>query len=323
MTNKPKFLVIVAFAIIFCMFYFLQSKPKLNLVKNDYDKYLGSKKYNYKALDDLFKELFDRSIEQSLIEPYVLLKTLQYWMMDVDQYDKKLIEFIKTLIHVPSTKMLNLTEKNKVDYSQHGQSLYMDNLLNKTKNGFFIEAGAFDGEKFSNSLYFEQQRNWNGLLIEPVPSQFQLLKERNRHAYLINACIAKNKPYIARFRVLHVISGIEREMSDNHKDRVKQESLVNNKETYKIAYIPCFPLYSILKAIDVKKVDYFSLDVEGGELNVIQSIPFDEIDIKSFTIEWPGNADNRNKILEIMKKNDFQLLKDDGQDLYLIKNKQM
>jgi hypothetical protein len=197
----------------------------------------------------------------------------------------------------------------------------MDNLLDKIENGFFIEAGAFDGENFSNSLYFEKQRNWDGILIEPVPSQFQLLKSKNRHAYLINACIANNKPYIARFRVLGVISGIESEMSDDHKHRVKQESLVNNKETFKIAYIPCFPLYSILKAIDISKVDYFSLDVEGGELNVVNSIPFDEIDIKSFTIEWPGNADNREKILEIMNKNGYNLLKDDKQDLYLKKKR--
>ncbi len=37
------------------------------------------------------------------------------------------------------------------------------------KEGFFIEAGAFDGEIYSNSLYYELKQGWTGLLVEPNP----------------------------------------------------------------------------------------------------------------------------------------------------------
>ena len=42
----------------------------------------------------------------------------------------------------------------------------------------------------------------------------------------------------------------------------------------------CIPLYTMLKALNRTKVDYFSLDVEGFELEVLKTIPFDLIDIK-------------------------------------------
>jgi TRAP-type C4-dicarboxylate transport system permease large subunit len=106
MASKLMYFALIAF-VIFCLFFFSNFMSNNYTVKNVYVKYLGVTKDNYRALDDLFKELFDTSVEQSFIEPYVLLKTLQFWIMDVDQYDQKLIQFIKTLIHKPSTQSLN------------------------------------------------------------------------------------------------------------------------------------------------------------------------------------------------------------------------
>jgi FkbM family methyltransferase len=44
--------------------------------------------------------------------------------------------------------------------------------------------------------------------------------------------------------------------------------------------VQCFPLYSILLALNRTKVDFFSLDVEGFELDVLRTIPWDKVDIK-------------------------------------------
>src|SRR5439155_17808987 len=37
------------------------------------------------------------------------------------------------------------------------------------KKGFFVEAGANDGIKQSNTLFFEKYYRWKGILIEPIP----------------------------------------------------------------------------------------------------------------------------------------------------------
>ena len=48
-------------------------------------------------------------------------------------------------------------------------------LFKDQKDGFFIEAGAYDGEVFSNSLYFELQKGWTGVLVEPNPDALEEL----------------------------------------------------------------------------------------------------------------------------------------------------
>ena len=55
--------------------------------------------------------------------------------------------------------------------AQYWQDEILDSLLfqGKIKNGFFIEAGAWDFTNSSNSLWYELKHNWTGLLIEPVP----------------------------------------------------------------------------------------------------------------------------------------------------------
>lgn len=46
------------------------------------------------------------------------------------------------------------------------------------------------------------------------------------------------------------------------------------------AEVQCLPIYSLMLAVNVTTVDYFSLDVEGVELEVLQTIPWDKVDIK-------------------------------------------
>ena len=278
------------------------------------------KSENITIIEELWKEIFTISEEQKLLAPAYLIKTMKFMIQDVDEDDPELIDFVKTVIVPPSKGPRNLLD-SRSDKSQVGQSKFIDNLLGKKRNGFFIEAGGYDGESHSNSLFFEIERDWTGILIEPIPSLYNKLISKKRNTFAINACIADRKPFVAKFRVLHVLSGRENEMGDNHKNRVNKEAYKNGKNIDSYAYIPCFSLYTIMKALGVLDVDYFSLDVEGGEWSVIKSIQFDKINIKSFTIEWPGNPASKDLIINRLKENNFALLKDDGQDLYLKSNK--
>ena len=43
--------------------------------------------------------------------------------------------------------------------------------------------------------------------------------------------------------------------------------------------VMCMPLFTVLTALNVTKVDYFSLDVEGNELDILKTLPWGEIEI--------------------------------------------
>ena len=85
----------------------------------------------------------------------------------------------------PPTKKIdyNFTKKDieRININGQAQQPILINekvFKNRIKNGFFIEAGAYDGEEISNTLFFELKHGWTGLLIEPNPDAFALLNKK-------------------------------------------------------------------------------------------------------------------------------------------------
>ena len=107
--------------------------------------------------------------------------------------------------------------------------------------------------------------------------------------------------------------------SDVHQSRLKSR---NADQTFKTAlpyYKPytspmqCIPLTSIIKALGNPTIDYLSLDIEGAELQVLESISFDDVDIKVISIEvsklgkiFDGTFTN---LKHLMKRNGYALFK--------------
>lgn len=75
--------------------------------------------------------------------------------------------------------------------------------------------------------------------------------------------------------------------------------------------VPCFKLDEVLSKISIKRINYFSLDVEGGELTVLKSIKNEliskEIIVDVWTIEymeWNGkiiSQDESEKNLQSLR----------------------
>lgn len=47
-----------------------------------------------------------------------------------------------------------------------------------------------DGQGMSNTLYLELKQGWTGLLVEPDPSNYILLKRKRRKAWTAKACLS-------------------------------------------------------------------------------------------------------------------------------------
>jgi hypothetical protein len=69
----------------------------------------------------------------------------------------------------------------------------------------------------------------------------------------------------------------------------------------------CFPLYSMLLAINHTHIDYFSLDVEFQDLNVLKTLPFDKVDISVLTVEY---NDDKEEIVTFMEARGYHKFTD-------------
>lgn len=145
------------------------------------------------------------------------------------------------------------------------------------KNGFFVECGALDGAFLSNTLLLERDYNWTGLLIEVDPTPLAILKKRNRKAWVADVCLSPEPhPVEVEMKGRRELVG-QTHMKSNGIE--KGDSVWEEADTQSFQ-AQCFPLDMLLAAINRTEVDYLGLDVEGVELSILKTIPFDKIHIK-------------------------------------------
>ena len=196
---------------------------------------------------------------------------------------------------------LQLEKPDLEHYSQIGQSEIVDKMLRNRSGGFYIECGAAGGEGFSNSLFFEKSRNWTGLLIEANPVNFGKMRSTRRHAHMINVCLSPvTTPTLLPFQGNGYIGGLSDFMTEEELEGIKKKK----GKKFLDMNIQCFPLFSIIQAMGVKYVDYFSLDIEGAELNVLKTLPLDDIFIEVIDVEFrmrAGSVESQKRYEDIVK----------------------
>jgi hypothetical protein len=65
-----------------------------------------------------------------------------------------------------------------------------------------------------------------------------------------------------------------------HESSSQNEDTLTVNTTVNVHKKQCFPFYSLLLAIGRTQIDYFSLDVEGFEYKILQTIPWLKVGIK-------------------------------------------
>ena len=205
------------------------------------------------------------------------------------QTARQLSQYIRALTsrQAPGGRHLRRTSGH---FSQIGQSQLVDKLLKRRRGGVFLECGAHDGETFSNSLFFELHRNWTGVLIEGNVNHYPALLSKNRNAFVVRACVSTTaKPETVMYKIEGITYGI---MTYN---------VVNRSPAVKVVPTPCFPLNSITAALGIRHIDYMSLDVEGAELNILQTVNWSQLSIDVLTIEYGRSTILLNQLRSLFK----------------------
>lgn len=205
-------------------------------------------------------------------------------------------------------------------FSQYRQDEFIDKVvLNRKRNGFFVEIGAHDGISLSNTWFFEKTRYFGGLCVEPNPAVFELLK-KNRKCEVLNTCIAEHDGTVKFLAVVgysEMLSGIIDKYHPTHLKRI-DNYIAEYGGAKKEIEVKAMRLEDIA-LLSNQPIDFISIDTEGNELNILKSIDFSKLNVTCFTIE--NNYGDPN-IEAIMNRNRYIKVKRLGDDdVYLLKSK--
>jgi FkbM family methyltransferase len=145
------------------------------------------------------------------------------------------------------------------------------------QSGFFIEVGANDGVSESNTYYLEKIKSWQGVLIEPIPHLFRQCVVARPQAKVFNAALvsadySETTVVMQNRHLMSVVKGVfsNPEEDKQNLEKAKHYHNIDNAEIH----VPARTLTSILDEANAPQIDFFSLDVEGFELNVLKGLDF-------------------------------------------------
>lgn len=189
-------------------------------------------------------------------------------------------------------------------------------------NGYYIELGANDGVSQSNTLFFELNRNWSGILIEPIKSKFnQCKKVRSCKNFFFNtACVSSDY----NNDTIELIYSNLRTITNDNKNQIKVENHLNNDDLnfyqkHEKMLVKARTLNSILKEVNAPKIiDFLSIDTEGYEIEILKGLDFDNfsfnyilIETKSFEILNNFLHQRKYKFLEKLSNHDYLYKRND------------
>lgn len=209
--------------------------------------------------------------------------------------------------------------KNVEYKSQFGQDKFIiENVFKGMEDGYFVEIGAGDGVHISNTYILEKEYNWNGLCVECNPYSYKKLIVNRK-------CKCSDRPITNDGRIVK-FNAVE----DYGYHNCLFSSIYDIPNDFKEHSVG-IEMYSetlskcLFRNCSSHMIHFLSLDIEGGEYDVLKSF-FDEKNTKtdwtreiiSMSIEHNFIKEKRDKIQSLLEENLYIKVKEcDVDDIYV------
>jgi FkbM family methyltransferase len=196
-------------------------------------------------------------------------------------------------------------------YSQCGEDLIMNFLCQSLQimSPRYLDVGANHPVRGSNS-YFFYRRGCSGVLVEPDPSlHAQIIRKRKRDLCL-NVGIGPTDSVEADFY----------EMTDSalntfSRDEAMRTASYGSKKIRRVLRIPLRSINSLLEQHFPQPPDILSLDIEGLDFAVLQSLDFDRhrpkiVCVETLTYSESNSGRKLSDIPALMEKQRYRIYAD-------------
>lgn len=164
-------------------------------------------------------------------------------------------------------------------------------------NGVFIEVGGYDGLKGSNTAHLEFYKNWKGLLVEPLKTEYMKMVSNRPNSFCENYILCEN--------------------DTSNKQKISNEGMcsISEKSVHFDVNASCLlvdtiSLKTLVTKYNLTHIDFMSLDVEGCELGVLKGLDLSVNKPTYILIENSSRLFNKEGLegYEYLKSNNYSLI---------------
>ncbi|XP_049279827.1 protein Star isoform X2 [Anopheles funestus] len=221
-----------------------------------------------------------------------------YDLMGVPQDNPALVKYVRD-IHMkkyPMTFMRNanapveqLNFTNRHELTPEMAHLISD-LLGRKRFGTFFQSLTGNSDSMMTAPWLAETMNWGGYLVEPDPRKYFSLRKQNAfrsNVQVIHACLSPNT--------------YPKEVTLHHDDdsEVQINSVLDEETEWFHPRVKCFPVYTLMLAVNRTSIDLLSLGCHGQELQILQTIPFDRVHIKVISIHLVHYYEEDEMIIDV------------------------
>jgi len=193
---------------------------------------------------------------------------------------------IQNIITEPFKKEIHNLKLRPNCYAQEGEDLILKEYFDNVQNGFFVDVGAYNPVLFSNTYLF-YLKGWRGINIDARPGsmeQFNVVRPRDINVETAVGLQEKTLTYYMFDEP--ALNGFSKEVSEDR----------NSNTPFKIVNtinLPTKRLETILNEhlLDGQEISFMSIDVEGLDLEVLNSNNWDKYKPKMILVETSVTAE--------------------------------
>lgn len=166
--------------------------------------------------------------------------------------------------------------------AQYCEDLLIYLLLDCKEKGFYVDIGANNPSELSNTEFF-YNRGWNGINIEPDPLLYEVFKVTRDRDINLNIGIGNQNQELDFYR-------LSANTLSTFSNSAANQYVRDGHKIIDIIKIPVIQLREVFEhyAID-KQIDFMSIDVEGYELEVLNSNDWEKYRPKIILLEVNQN----------------------------------
>ena len=197
----------------------------------------------------------------------------------------------------------NLYLKNKCflkkkSYSMDGEDIEIFNYFKNKKNGFYVDVGAYHPIERNNTMLL-YLNGWEGINIDISTFSIKLFNHLRTRDLNLNLAISKKEGMVDMYfqKKLSQLSTIKKQHAYKSFQGNIKKKLIDSKT-----------LDSVLdrSKFKDKKIDFLDIDVEGADIDVLESLDFNRYSPELICVEVIEKNNDESQIFKFLKKRGYQ-----------------